>query len=100
MCHGRQVLMRDALGVYAATSLFPMRYRLVDLLRSRQVIFSQGPQHVFLDQKGLLAEMADLRFMTNYEDAVAGFVKYASDLFDAEVVRRAIANAEAHFFSL
>ena len=49
MCHGRQVLMRDARNNYAATPLFAMRYRLVDLLRHRKVIFSQGSQNVFYD---------------------------------------------------
>ena len=60
MCHGRQVLMRDAHNNYAATPLFAMRYRLVDLLRHRKVTFSQGPQHVFYDMSGLLAESMDI----------------------------------------
>ena len=100
MCHGRQVLMRDARGVYAATPLFPLCYRLVDLLRHRQVHFSQGPQHVFYDMKGLLSESMDIKFTDIYEDAVAGFIHHASDVFKAEVIHLAITHAEAQYFSL
>ena len=100
MCHGRQVLMRDARNNFAATPLFAMRFRLVDLLRRRQVHFSQGHQHVFHDRKGLLSESMDIKFTDIYEDAVAGFIHHASDVFKAEVINLAITHAEAQYFSL
>ena len=92
--------MRDARGVYAATPLWALRYRLIDLLFHRQVTFSpSGVLHCFVDRRGLLAETADLEFTTFYVDAVEGFVRYASTMFDPEVVREAIANAERQFLS-
>ena len=101
MCHGRQVLMRDAHNNFAATPLFAMRFRFVDLLRRRQVHFSQGTQHVFYDMSGLLSESMDIEFMVMYEDAVAGFVHHASSVFEkAEVIHLAITHAEAQYFSL
>jgi hypothetical protein len=92
--------MRDAHNNYAATPLFAMRYRLVDLLWNRQVHFSQRTQHVFYDISGLLSESMDLKFTDMYEDAVAGFIQHASDIFKAEVVHLAITHAEAQYFSM
>jgi hypothetical protein len=93
--------MRDARNNFAATPLFAMRFRLVDLLRRRKVIFSQGHQHVFYDMKGLLAESKDIEFTAMYYDAVEGFIHHASSVFkEAAVVRLAITHAEAQYFSL
>ena len=92
--------MLDAHGVWAATPLWALRYRLLDLVFNRQVNFSGGCLHCFIDKKGLLAETADLKFISFYEDAVEGFIRYASDMFDPEFIREAIINAEAQFFSL
>jgi hypothetical protein len=41
--------MRDGNGNHGGTALWSLRYNLVTLLNSKQVLFRKAPHHTFID---------------------------------------------------
>lgn len=70
-CYGRQPLLRDSQDQRPRSILWPMRYNLGNLCMHQRLNFIEGSKQLqFTDEKGLLSEEYDTKFIKKHKEFV------------------------------